>query len=1508
MASQVNTKFVIVLAVGLVCVLGAAALVVAPALKKSGADWEKAGDQAMSAGKFAEASAAYAKAVNKDQANGQFIRKWIQAQEKLTPASRQAYQDEYFKNYLSTLKALADAERTKPEGFKRLLEEQYQLLMSAPVNLAGWESFAKTYEDLVKGYRGDEAGLNTLRRYIGIARAGIIESSPDPAAEVLTGGLEDLKVALQVDPADEESAVALASLELAQAERQRKRGDDAGSKKAEADALAKLQAFAQANPNKTRARLVLLRQEMGRKARNTNPAPTAPELFKAHQAQIQAIVDTLMGQKPEDTDVITAAAIAPWAMIGLPDGTAKATALFEHVKKGHGDDAQFLLAYARFESSRGDANKAISLAKEVAALPDRPLSLKGVRLFGQRAEALLTQANAIFTTMDKMTEQKDRDAAMEQIRSVRKDLAARVGEGAALVQSIDGRLAYVQRDLAGARTLISAYNAQTGATDAQMVLLEGQILGQLGQNGAAREKFETVTKLDRTSAAAWLNLGRLQEQSREYGEAARSYGVASALLPDNAQLKEMTKNMQEAAKGGGSDPVTTCLLEAQSMVLQVGGDTAGAITKLRGCLDKNKGDPRLTAALAQLYMSTGDRAAALAVVDASLAAKPDNPQLKQLKDGLSQDNPLAATLQNVEKSNLTDVQKSLVKYELNMRANKPDEARAALAESIKLAPEDPQVVEQAFADAMTRGDEAAMEKYASVGERVNADKVGGMLFRARVQLQKKQLDQAAASLREVVTKDKLSLVGWRLLGMTELELGKPQQAADALAKAVEIKPDDIPSVVQYLRALYGAGKPADALAFARKSEPFAFINPDFSEMLLNLEATAGDVNRAIASRQQMAEKDPNNRNNRAQLAILLVNTRRYDDAKRVIDGLTREQPDDPVGVQLTASLLGAKGETAQAVTVMREYINRLPKEKRTEQLYINGGRLLLQLGEPGEAVKLLESGREVQDPKLSLIDRELGDVQFNARQFDGAITSYERVLASPGAEQDNAVRLRIMEALLNQKKFAEFDQRLAKMDQKAQNDPTMLLLAAEAAVLQNQRDKASRLYDQVVVADPKNVTAYLKRGDFRAMDPRTMRDAESDYEQMRKIDPTSILSMVRLARMYRQTGRDNQAVELLKSAVATEPQNEQLRLGYVETLRELGRFQDAAVALDDAVTAFKEAPAWRLRAAQGWGQVGNADKAAVHWAAVWKERKAPEIAAGYADTLMNKTPADLASAQAVLGAPEVRDDQTMVLRLLRARLLVKQGRPADAATEISSILGKLDPNSPEQVTVFMSGLGMIYPKAPERMEAMRKLEERNKFTGYLALAAAQQRLTQDSTRDLALSALTELSQTATESRIKAGSFAVLGSVAYQKKEYEKSRELFKKGLDADADNAGLNNNLAYVLAVKLNKADQALVYAQKARELDKNSSGFADTLGAVYLANNKCEDAVRALNDALALALNDGERVPVYIHLGKAKLCLGDKAEARRLALQARDLLNSLPGLKDSFGSDLDELEQNVNK
>ena len=97
-------------------------------------------------------------------------------------------------------------------------------------------------------------------------------------------------------------------------------------------------------------------------------------------------------------------------------------------------------------------------------------------------------------------------------------------------------------------------------------------------------------------------------------------------------------------------------------------------------------------------------------------------------------------------------------------------------------------------------------------------------------------------------------------------------------------------------------------------------------------------------------------------------------------------------------------------------------------------------------------------------------------------------------------------------------------------------------------------------------------------------------------------------------------------------------------------------------------------------------------------------------------------------------------------------------------------------------------------------------------------------------------------------------------------------LQVQPNMVGALNNLAFILTDRMNKPEEALPYADKARQIDPRNAAVLDTDGWVCFRLGRFDQAEAALKEALSV---DANYLAARYHLGMLYKDRGRNAEAR---------------------------------
>jgi uncharacterized protein (TIGR03790 family) len=151
-------------------------------------------------------------------------------------------------------------------------------------------------------------------------------------------------------------------------------------------------------------------------------------------------------------------------------------------------------------------------------------------------------------------------------------------------------------------------------------------------------------------------------------------------------------------------------------------------------------------------------------------------------------------------------------------------------------------------------------------------------------------------------------------------------------------------------------------------------------------------------------------------------------------------------------------------------------------------------------------------------------------------------------------------------------------------------------------------------------------------------------------------------------------------------------------------------------------------------------------------------------------------------------------------------------------------------------------------------------------------------RDGAREALEEA--TARDNRLPAP-ILLLATLYEADNEYDKAIERYRRLLEIKPDNALVLNNLAFALAAKKNKVQEAIPLAEKAHTLAKGNANISDTLGWIYHLAGQNDKAAKLLEEAAKAGSQNAE---THLHLAIVSAEIGNKPAATAALKRALEI------------------------
>lgn len=639
---------------------------------------------------------------------------------------------------------------------------------------------------------------------------------------------------------------------------------------------------------------------------------------------------------------------------------------------------------------------------------------------------------------------------------------------------------------------------------------------------------------------------------------------------------------------------------------------------------------------------------------------------------------------------------------------------------------------------------------------------------------------------------------------------------------------------------------------------------------------AKDIRTAFAELQKTVELDPNNFEALGKLGEIYVMAGKKDEATQIADNLVKSRPDDPQGYILQSGLAVRAGKVDEGIAKLKKAAGLDPKRIRT----------LLTIGNMYLLKRDRKSAQEWYDKALAADPNSVdvhvtrGNFFFASGERDEGEKEYRKAIEL-SKEKEN-LRIALAEHYLYQGRMEESEKELNAVI-KEMNSQKARKVLAEIKLETGKVADAKPIVDSILKENDKDLDGKYLKGRI-ALAEKRLDDAKALFGEVVKQDA----GMAR-ARLYNgltdiQLGQIEMGRKEIDEAVKLDPGNAraQLLLGEVslrmgapaaaekaalEVLRRNPSNALAAMLLADSFLARKE---WKKGEQIYEAMMKQLPKNPIGYLKMGLSRKLqgkPKDAAGFFAQAVERNPKDLtaineyifalaaaketAKAKKVLDETVAKEPKNPLLWDMVGRFQLASGKPAEAeAAFLKSI--ELAPD----FTAPYYQLGVLYAaqkKFPEAVTRLQKVIEKNdKNVGALVL---------------------------------------LGMVLNSEGKIDEANKEYRKVLTLSPKHPLAANNLAANLADGGGNLDEALKFAQIAREAAPEDPSVGDTLGWVYYKKGLFENAYPLIADAAGKLKNNAS---IRYHYGMVLTKKGKNKEAAAELKAALSLDPKFPGADEA--------------
>jgi len=694
------------------------------------------------------------------------------------------------------------------------------------------------------------------------------------------------------------------------------------------------------------------------------------------------------------------------------------------------------------------------------------------------------------------------------------------------------------------------------------------------------------------------------------------------------------------------------------------------------------------------------------------------------------------------------------------------------------------------------------------------------------------------------------------------------RAALQFQNAIQVMPRDAEAQYQLGLAELAAGQIMSAVNTLRKATELNPGHAGAQVKLAEIMALSGikEVVREGQHRvQDVLRNSPGNIEALDTLALSEIQLGQLQDAQAHLEEALREAPQSIASVVALAKLYLSKRDLPAAEEVLKKAVQSAPQlpEAATAlgQMYILTGKWNAAEGQFRAALKI--------NPKFALA--MVGDAmtEIGMGHKDRAEDAYRKLSTAPEKQYRHLYAAYLFQEGKHDSAIKELE-RLARQDPGDREARTRLIAAY---VLVNRSQDAEKILAAALKSNSNDLDALLQRSQISIRAGKS-KEAEADLAQVLHYQPDSARCHYLLANVYRARGNSIREQHELGEAIRFDPRFLAARIELAQSLIVANSAKNALGILDNApdnqkrVLGFIIQRNWALLALDEQAEVRkwvNQGLALVH---------SPDLL--MQDSILKLKQRDYAGARVDAGEVLQKDPEDVRALRVIAASYVAQKQPAAAVKALQDHASKHPKSAAAQQ--FLGEWLMANGDRAQARAAFLAAKTANPNSSVTDMALARLDISEGKLDDArkTITAILSSNNPAVEPLLW------LGSIEVKLGNYTVAIEHFRKVLQEDDSNLSALNNLAYLLANFAHDPEEALAFAQKARELAPDSADAQGTLGWVFYRKGLYSIALKHLREAVA---KDGESsapnaaIRKY-HLAMAYLKLGERDSGLK-AMQA---------------------------
>jgi putative PEP-CTERM system TPR-repeat lipoprotein len=855
------------------------------------------------------------------------------------------------------------------------------------------------------------------------------------------------------------------------------------------------------------------------------------------------------------------------------------------------------------------------------------------------------------------------------------------------------------------------------------------------------------------------------------------------------------------------------------------GDYRAAMSELKGVLDSNPQNSEARYLLARLSLQLGDLETAEKEADFAARAGVDAAKVRDLKyDLLLARRRYEELLNQLRTDTQTEgARRLLLEGQAHIGLQQPDEAQKAIAEALRIAPDNPDV----------------------------------LIEHARLLASDGRTDEALATLERVTSQTPPRAEAWTLRGTILARTGDHEKAREAYRKANELGQTSLPlprraavlaALIESELALNDTAGATAALKQLAAMAPEAGIT---HYLRARIALVQKDPVLAASELQRVLQADPNNVQAQLLLAAAQVSRGSPEQAESALSRLLAAHPDNTAARSLLAQVYLSRHQPEAA----RKLLEAAPSQAQPDAFsdWLLGSALLQSGNKDGLSYLERSANARPQEPDLRV---DLAAAYIAAGDSAKALQILQELPKETAAKPRSRALLAI--ASVTGKSTAEARREIEKLTTQYATDAAVQATAGAWLMANGDAAGARPLLERAIALDPSApmprvslARLLLQGGD--------MDGAQKQLREVVKASPKFEAASVALSEIALRRGDRAGAKQILEQAIGVNPAAIESRLHLAQMAFADSDAARAQSLLDQAIAVSPD----RASALNGAGKVlmsvGLYDDAITRFTAA--------VAAGLPEASLNA-----ARAHVMLGRPD--EARSLLLAALankpgwrEAELMVIELDARGGQVERALARARQLPRPP--TTTLREVEGDVYSVAGRADAAVSAYQaaydERPSASLAVKLYGLRQRL---GTQRPESSLLSWLERNPTDTTVR----TVLAQHYMQSSDPRGAIAQYERVLERDANNVVALNNLAWLLSGE--PGGRAMGLARKAHELAPGAPGVADTYGWILVQAGDAQNGLKILERAATGAAGNGD---ITYHLAVAHARTGQRDQAIHL-------------------------------